>query len=130
MPRKRKIFYGWWMVAAAVIMHFFGGGTFYYGFTVFFNPIRNTFGWTAAITSVAFSLQRLESGILGPVAGFLADKVGPRKMMLCGWSIAGLGFLLMSRINSLWAFYGAFMAIAMGFSFGSFVVMNTAFRPC
>ena len=46
--------------------------------------------------------------------------------MLFGWSIAGLGFLLMSRINSLWEFYGAFMAIAMGFSFASGVVINTA----
>ncbi|MFC1952826.1 MFS transporter [Chloroflexota bacterium] len=124
--RKRKLFYGWWMVAAAVVMHFFGGGTFYYGFTVFFNPIRNNFGWTAAITSVAFSLQRLEFGILGPLAGFLVDRIGPRKMMFAGWSVVGLGFLLMSRINSLWAFYAAFMVIAMGFSFASGTVINTA----
>ena len=126
MPINRKTFYGWWMVTTAVIMHFFGSGLFYYGFTVFFNPIRNAFGWTAAITSIAFSLQRLEFGILAPLAGFMVDRVGPRKMMFVGWGIAGLGFLLMSRINSLWAFYGAFMVSATGFSFSSGTVINTA----
>ncbi|MFC2038320.1 MFS transporter [Chloroflexota bacterium] len=114
------------MVAAAVIMHFFGGGTFFYGFTVFFNPIRQTFGWTAAITSVAFSLQRLELGILSPLAGFMVDRIGPRKMMFFGWAIAGAGFIYMSTIDSLWGFYGSFLAIAVGFSFASGTVINTA----
>ncbi len=125
MLRRRKIFYGWWIVLASAILHLFGGGAVMYGFTVFFNPIRRTFGWTAAVTSIAFTLQRLESGVLGPVAGFLVDRVGPRKLMLPGWGMLGLGFLLMSRINSLWAFIGAFLLITMGISFASFVVINT-----
>jgi len=123
MPRKRKIFYGWWIVAAAVVLNFFVGGTFVYGFTVFFNPIRNTFGWSAAVTSVAFTLQRLETGFLEAAAGFLVDRVGPRKLMLCGWSVVGLGFLMMSRVDSLWAFYGSFMVIAVGMSFAVFIVI-------
>jgi len=126
MPRRRKIFYGWWIVLATAILNFFAGGTFYYGFTVFFNPIRNAFGWTAAVTSIAFVLQRLESGVLGPIAGFLVDRVGPRKLMLCGWSVIGLGFLLMSRINSLWTFYSSFLVMAIGFSFSSSIVTNAA----
>ena len=119
----RKVFYGWWMVGAATILNIFAGGTFIYGFTVFFNPIRNTFGWSATVTSVAFTLQRFEAGILEAVAGFLVDRVGPRKLMLGGWSVVGLGFLLMSRINSLWAFYGSFLLIATGMSFATFIVI-------
>ena len=126
MPRKKKIFYGWWIVASAAILNFFAGGTFFYGKTVFFNPIRNDFGWNAATTSVAYTLQRLESGVLGPLAGFLVDRVGPRRLMIFGWLAIGLGFYFMSRINSLWEFFGSFMIIAIGFSFGSSVVVNTA----
>jgi len=126
MLRRRKIFYGWWIALVSAILLFFSGGTFFYGFTVFFNPIRQTFGWTAAATSVAFIFQRLEVGILGPLVGFLVDRVGPKKLMLSGWIIVGLGFLLMSRIDSLWAFYISFMTIAIGLSFGSFVVPTTA----
>lgn len=46
--------------------------------------------------------------------------------MLSGWGITGLGFLLMSRINSLWAFYGTVVLVAAGMSFGTGVVLNTA----
>ncbi len=117
------IFYGWWIVIAAAILQFFSGAIFY-GFSVFFNPIRETFSWTATAMSIAFTLRGLETGALGPVAGFLVDKVGLKKLMLSGWGIIGLGFLLMSRINSLWAFYGTFMVVALGVSFGTNVVMN------
>lgn len=126
MPKKGKIFYGWWIVLATSVLNFFSGGTFYYGFTVFFNPIREAFGWTAAITSIAFTLQRLESGILGPVSGFLVDRVGSRKLMLFGWAVTGLGFVLMSRIGSLWMFYISFLVMAIGFSFSSSIVTNAA----
>ena len=126
MPKERKIFYGWWIVLASAILNFFAGGTFFYGFTVFFNPIRGTFGWTAAVTSVAFVFQRLEAGVLGPIAGYLVDRIGPRKLMVPGWIITGIGFLWMSRIDSLSSFYGSFMLIAAGLSLGSFVVMNAA----
>jgi Cyanate permease len=122
LPR-RKIFYGWWVVLVCTFLNFFAGGTFFYGCTLFFNPIRKTFGWTAAITSVAFAFQRLEMGIGGPLAGFLVDRVGPRKLLLFGWSFVGLGFLLLSRINSLWAFYSSFVIVAIGFSFGAFLVI-------
>ena len=125
MLRKRRIFYGWWIVGAATILNIFAGGTFVYGFTVFFNPIRNTFGWSAAVTSVAFTLQRFEAGVFEALAGFLVDKVGPRKLMLGGWSVVGLGFLLMSRIDSLWEFYGSFLVIATGMSFAVFIVIFT-----
>jgi OFA family oxalate/formate antiporter-like MFS transporter len=114
------------VVLAATVLNFFAGGVFFYGFSVFFNPIRDTFGWSAAVTSVAFAFRGLEQGGLGPVAGFLVDRVGPRKLMLSGWALVGLGFLLMSRINSLGLFYATFLVIATGMSFGTFVVSNTA----
>ncbi|MFC1957771.1 MFS transporter [Chloroflexota bacterium] len=126
MIRRKNIFYGWWMVLASAILNFFAGGTFFYGFTVFFNPIRQTFGWSAAATSFAFVFQRLEFGIFGPLTGFLVDRIGPRKLMLPGWGLVGLGFLVMSRIDSLWTFYGSFLLISIGFSFGAFVVIFTA----
>ena len=126
MPKRKKVFYGWWMALVSAILNFFAGGTFFYGFTVFFNPIRDAFGWNATVTSIAFTFQRIEMGILGPLTGFLADRVSPRKLMFAGWSVIGLGFLLMSRINSLWEFYGSFILIAIGFSFGTFVVMTVA----
>jgi len=126
MPKRRKIFYGWWIAITACFIKIFNDGAFFYGFTTFFNPIRHTFGWSAAATSIAFTLQRLEMGALGPLAGFMVDRVGPRRLIFSGWVMLGLGFILMSRINSIWAFYGTFLLIATGASFGALVPIFTA----
>lgn len=123
--QKKKIFYGWWIVLACVALHFLGGGAFFYGFSVFFNPIRDEFGWSAAVTSIAFTLRGIEQGALGPLAGMLVDRLGARKLMFFGWVIIGTGFLLMSRVNSLGSFYAAFLITATGMSFGTGLVMNT-----
>ena len=126
MIRKKRIFYGWWIVLSAAIVNLIAGGTVHYGFTAFFNPIRNTFGWGAAVTSIAFSLRGLETGLLDPFAGFIVDRTGPRKLMLVGWSVVGLSFILMSRINSIWTFYGSSMLLAAGLTFGTSIVSGTA----
>ncbi|MFC1953881.1 MFS transporter [Chloroflexota bacterium] len=114
--RKKKIFYGWWIALISSILRFFEGSTYFYGFTAFFNPIRQTFGWGATETSVAFSLQRLETGAMAPISGFLTDRFGPKRMMLIGWGIVGAGFLAMSRTNSLLVFYVTFVVLALGIS--------------
>jgi hypothetical protein len=56
-------------------------GTFYIGFTAFFDPLRNHFGWSSARTAPGVSLQSLESGIAAPLIGYLFDRVGPRKLI-------------------------------------------------
>jgi len=124
-PKARGLFYGWWIAISAAALRFFSGGCFYYGFSVFFNPIRDTFNWSAADTSVAFTLRGVETGLFSPVVGALADRVSPRKLMVAGWTIIGLGFIALSRINSLWSFYASFVLVALGSSFGTGLVMNT-----
>lgn len=114
--RKQGIFYGWWIVLAASLMHFWGAGTFYYSFTAFFNPLVQEFQWSYAATSFAASFRSLETGIVAPVAGFLVDKFGPRRLILIGAVIGGIGGLWLSRISSLWSFYAAFILFSIGSS--------------
>ncbi|MFC2016190.1 MFS transporter [Chloroflexota bacterium] len=113
----RKVFYGWWIVVASTFFNFFVGGTFLYGFTAFFDPLRNHFGWTSAQTALGVSLQRLEGCIAAPAVGFLFDRVGPRKLILFGMIVAGCGLIYMSRIQSLVSFYVASLVMAVGLSF-------------
>ncbi|MFW6126270.1 MAG: MFS transporter [Chloroflexota bacterium] len=116
--RRGRIFYGWWIVSACAALNLYIGGVFFYGFGAFFDPIRTSFGWSYAAVSFANSLQRLQGGIGAPVVGFIFDKVGPRKLMFFGVSVAGLGFLFLSHISSLWTYYLAFLLISLGFSTG------------
>ncbi len=114
--REKRIFYGWWIVSAASLIHFWGAATFFYGFTTFFNPLVQEFKWSYAATSLAASFRSLESGIAGPLVGFLTDRLGPRRVILIGAVWGTIGFIWLSRIYSLGSFYTAFLFLSIGMS--------------
>ncbi|MBI4202960.1 MAG: MFS transporter [Chloroflexi bacterium] len=124
--KKKGIFYGWYMVGAGLILNMWSGSIWTYGFTAFFNPIRSEFKWSSAQTALAFSFQRLETGLAAPIIGFALDRIGSRKMMLIGVPIAALGFFFLSQVTSLWMFYAAFVVIASGTSMCSLGVVTVA----
>ena len=122
---KRSVFYGWWIVAAGALNQAYSSGTVWQGFGAFFDPIVAEFGWSRAAISGALSLQNAEQGVISPFVGFFVDRFGPRNVMLGGIVVTGFGFILLSRINSLWQFYAAFVLITIGLSFGTFIVATT-----
>jgi len=109
-----KIFYGWWIVLACSLIGFYVGGAIFYGFTAFFEPIREEFGWSYTQISFAASLRGLEMGIFAPLVGFLVDRFGSRKLIFWGTITVGSGLILLSRTQSLAMFYGSFLLIAFG----------------
>jgi len=112
----KKIFYGWWIVMATSLIHFWGAGTFFYSFTAFFNPIINEFGWSYTATSIAAALRSVEGGIASPLIGFATDRYGSKKLLVTGAVLSGFGFILFSRISSLWSFYSVFILLSVGVS--------------
>ena len=125
-PKRPRIFYGWYIVAASLVNLLYTGGVAHFGFTAVFEPIENEFKWSYAQISLASSLRGLEMGLLAPVVGFLVDKWGPKKMIFGGSIFLCLGFLLLSRVESLLVFYLAFVLIAFGMSFSGGTVIMTA----
>ena len=123
--RDKPLFYGWWIVGAGAVSQAYTSGAFWHGFGAFFDPIVTQFGWSRAVTSGVVSLQRTESGMIAPFVGTFIDRFGPRKVMLVGILATGLGFVSLSRVNSLWQFYAAFTLITIGLSFGTFLVVTT-----
>jgi MFS family permease len=105
--RKGGIFYGWWIVVASSFSNGIGGSIQWQGFTVFFLPVASTLGLSHAATSVPFSLARAENGVLGPITGWLIDRVGVRPLMFAGTVVVGIGYILLSRTNS----YASFLAV-------------------
>jgi MFS family permease len=122
----KKIFYGWWIVLACFLIGLYVAGVVFYGFTAFFEPIREEFGWSYTQISLAASLRGLEMGIFAPGVGFLVDRFGPRKLMLWGTITVGLGLILLSLTQSLAMFYAAFLLLAFGAGGCTSVVTMTA----
>jgi OFA family oxalate/formate antiporter-like MFS transporter len=119
-------FYGWRIVAAGFFIWLLTGGFIALGFTAFFEPIVQNFGWTYAQVSLAASLRGVELGLFAPVIGLLVDRWGPRKLIFAGLILAVIGLLFLSQVNSLGMFYLAFIIIAVGMSGTSPTVIFTA----
>ncbi len=105
--------HGWIVVGAIFVTMFFIWGAIDSG-AVFFVPILRSFGWTRARLSVAFSIGWVTGGAAGPLIGWLADRVNPKKMMAIGAIITGLLWFALSRATS----------------FGEFLVINGLFGIC
>ncbi|MFC1845900.1 MFS transporter [Chloroflexota bacterium] len=115
--KKPKFFYGYVIVFASftVMVMAFGVN---YSFGIFLKPLIADFGWTKALISGAYSLSTFISGIVGIYAGNLSDRFGPKIVgVICG-VFMGLGFLLMSQVNSDWWYlyliYGLIIPIGLG----------------
>ena len=93
-----------------------GRALFFYSFTAFFNPIVDEFGWSYAAISFAASLRSIEGGLASPVVGYATDRWGARTLLLIGSVLTGLGFILLSRVNTLWSFYVLFVFLSISFS--------------
>ena len=126
-PRKRKgIFFGWYIVAGGFVLNAILGGLMFHAFGLYVVEFVEEFGWSRTALSIAFSIQMVEAGLLGPIQGFVLDKFGPRRIMLVGITIFGIGFFMLSQINTLTEFYIAFIVIALGMGVGSMMGVAVA----
>ena len=101
--RPRQVYYGWWVVSAWWVMAVLVNGIFFRGFIVFFVPVRDALSITNFQASLVFSLGRAEGGVEGPVAGWMIDRFGARKLVIGGVLLAGLGYIALWSVDSfLW----------------------------
>jgi MFS family permease len=136
LPRFRDslsgIFYGWRMVGLVTAIRIVGGGLHQFGFTVFFLPISQDLGISRAATSLAFSLSRAQGAIEAPLVGYLIDRHGPRPIIVTAVFLAGVGYILLSWVNSYTTFMIVYLgviclAFVAGFVHSPLVVANSWF---
>lgn len=109
----------WWLVIAGCVTHAVNTGFSYFGMSAFFPSLEREFGWSRTAISGAFSLARIESGLLGPIEGYLTDRVGAPRMLFVGLIICALGFLGLGWVHSLPMLYAVIvLGIVLGSSLG------------
>ena len=118
-----RVFYGWYIVSAAGGLQLLSGLLWMHSYGAYVVLLQDEFGWSKALVAGAFALTRIESGILGPLQGWLTDKYGPRIVLGVGVVIFGIGFMAFSQITTLLEFYLTFALIAVGSSLGGFATV-------
>ncbi len=126
MPTFKRPFYGWWIVGAAIVTQSLGSGLLQQAFGTYVVLLGAEFGWSRTALSGAFSLARVEDGLLGPIEGWLLDKFGARTVMRIGFLLFGVGFFLFARLDSLFEFYATFLIMSVGASMAGFLAITTA----
>jgi MFS family permease len=132
LPKSTGLFYGWRMVAAACALRVLGSGLHSFGFTVFFLPLTQDLNLNRTSTSLAFSLARAEGAIEGPIVGHLLGRLGPKPIMLAAVLLMGIGYLLLSQVESYVSFLIVYLGVislahAGGFMHAPMVLINTWF---
>lgn len=80
----------------------------WYAYSVFLVALLREFGWTRSVLAGAFSVFTLVSGGAGPVLGALADRFGPRRLILIGGVLLAAALWADSLITRAWHLYLCF----------------------
>jgi MFS family permease len=109
---KRRFYYGWVIALLSMVSM-----SFYFGirtvFSVLFIALIDQFHWSRAGAAGAQSVAMLAYMITAPIIGTLVERIGPRKTILPGIILTGLGLILCTQIQTLIQFY-LFFGVIVG----------------
>lgn len=127
MQVRRRLFYGWWIVAAGFIIVACGALGSEFLSSQLPGLLKEHFRSSAVTLGTTLSIYGLSGSIALLAIGPLIDRFGPRKLMLVGIPMAGIGFILLSFANSIVALniiLGALLGI--GIKAGFLLPVQTA----
>lgn len=78
-----RLYYGWVVVGGVFLALLVSAGV-RAAPAVLINPLEDELGWGRAAISFAVSVGLLIYGLSGPAAGWLMDRLGPKKVTLAG----------------------------------------------
>ena len=111
--QKKKPFYGIWIVAGGFVLLFLFAGAGFYSFSIFIEPLEETFGWSRAQISLTMSIYMIIQGIIAPLIGYLTERFGPQKVMTISALGSGASFVLVSFTQTLWYFYAGYALLSI-----------------
>ena len=113
------VFAGWWVVTGAFLCMMTGYAVAY-SFAAFFGALEAEFGARRGETSLVFSISAFLYFQLGFPAGLIADRTGPRPMVVGGLLLVAMGLAAASQATTLWQVYvsyGLGVGVGVGLSY-------------
>jgi len=106
-----------WLVLSAVALAMMTASGIRTAFGVYVKPMEAEFGWSRAALSEVAALSLLLLGAVSPLAGRLADRWGPRRVIALSIVLLGVGRIGTAFVRELWHVYmtaGILMALGSG----------------
>ena len=121
-----SVFYGWWIVAIASFVMYLGSLFWVQSYGAYAVVFNREFGWSMTLLSGAYTLTRIESGLLGPLQGWMADRYGPRIIISIGLLLLGIGLICLTQVETLPVYYFVVIIISLGIGLGGFQTLMIA----
>lgn len=115
--KSDQVFYGWYVVAGCSLVALGTAGT-QFSFGVFLHPMTEEFGWSRSTLSLAFGITFMLSGLMRPLAGYLADRSSPKLVALSGVALLGIMLLIVPSVRNLLQLYAVFAVMSIGLTMG------------
>lgn len=125
LSEKPRVFYGYRIVAATFFCVFVAAGCGFFAFSLFVKPLQTDLGWGRGEIMTAFTIFFLVAAVASPFIGRIVDRYGAKKVISIGAVIAGLGFVLLSQISTLWHFYISYAIVGIGLAAAGHVPAST-----
>lgn len=125
VERRPGLFHGWKIVGSGASLIALQSALILQAFGNYAVIFEERYGWSKTSISVAYSFNRAESGLLGPIHGWTLDRFGSKRMMRVGAVIVFFGFFAFSQIQSATQLIGAFFLVAVGSSLSGFMTVVT-----
>ena len=103
-----------WIILAIATISMMVIGLYQYSWTIFVTPLRDEFGWSLATVQLTFTLFVWIMTWTQPIAGFIADRKGPRYLAILGAIIASVGWIMTSFITDSLSLYLTYSLGAIG----------------
>lgn len=114
-----------WLIVLALFVVTYGISTPLAAYGVFLPVLAETYGWSRGAIATALSINLLIGGVAGFAIGALADRHGPRVMLVVTVALAGTAFALVATVSALWQLY-LFVGLLGGVGMSSFYLLAAA----
>jgi MFS family permease len=115
--------YGWIIVAVSTIACSLAWSV-RSTFALFYVALLDEFGWQRGQAALGYSLSWLLLIVFSPLAGWLYDRVGARRVVALGGLVLGAGMALTGQVQTPWAYYLVFGVLGAA---GIALIMMPAF---